>query len=149
MELQHRRHCQGWEPRTVVVQLEPYPWEKRRCPASGPRPVRRFCGFHRAARARSASGPRPLSFPPGAALADPRRRPAERRSATAQHIRAVWHLNVHYSRSLTGLAAFPPVLLSAAGVGCWCWQSLRLGVGYPARVWQRAQGTGHGAAGVG
>eukprot|EP00661_Eupelagonemidae_sp_cell13_P007853 gene7853-biopygen1541 len=27
----------------------------------------------------------------------------------------VWHLNVHYSRSLTELAVFPPVLLSAGG----------------------------------
>eukprot|EP00661_Eupelagonemidae_sp_cell13_P013614 gene13614-biopygen11085 len=28
----------------------------------------------------------------------------------------VWHLNVHYSRSLTDLEAFSPVLLSAGGV---------------------------------
>eukprot|EP00661_Eupelagonemidae_sp_cell13_P017060 gene17060-biopygen6813 len=41
-------------------------WEKTALPASGPRPVRvRSFEFYRAPRVRSASGPRPLPFPPG------------------------------------------------------------------------------------
>eukprot|EP00661_Eupelagonemidae_sp_cell13_P024199 gene24199-biopygen8923 len=86
--------------------------------------------------------PFPPPSPPRRAL------PALQPSCSTLCRKTVWHLNVHYSRSLTELAAFLPVLLSAGGaagrqfavaVAVWCVRELpaRRPTGQPSQGVQR------------